>query len=643
MPSHDVMGLRSGRRAALLLAWSAAVRAQEPHSSAYRCCVNDHLRFGLPMFNSPPVHLYDATTGQFFGYTVKLIEMMAAETGMSYEIIGVDYQHPFTTDASGVMMSVSPSSLIASNQVDVELTLTSFDLPILNRTSAFGWAHGPPNYTTTDAFFKSYTTGVAYKTKVAKSAFALFEPFAASMWSALLVSAALYAALLVVLSGSLRRTTPARLAANASTSGYHVLAACFGGEDYEWITSEMRLLRISLLAMVLVSGSTYTANLAAFFNRPSMITYGPTTMNELKTSVACTDPYMAYNVPPYVGSVIYPDSYTGPPQDSYTYYDDYCLAAIARGDADVWLQSNVLVHMSHLSQCSNTSVLSFVNILPQDMGFLMRTADARLVEHFNTVINFIFARPMGVLLKETEFRSGQTCPPDSLLSDGDTTPVDFASMAGLFYLCGIVALLALALAAARWLGSVCSPEATSQASSQLDHTATEGEMLRDLLSRMDKLQSEIASAQASPAAGSAAPSVDDAQFAGLLRTLSSDRGGGGVRITRRRVKKGEKSEGIKKEGSLSEGDLSEATEPSETAEAAAAGGAAAEVSPPAWATVVRVDGKAAAAAKAVKFDSFNGQTRTSPRELPRRISGQEAASVVSVTVPDAPRSAADFA
>ena len=62
-------------------------------------------------------------------------------------------------------------------------------------------------------------------------------------------------------------------------------------------------------------------------------------------------------------------------------------------------------------------------------------------------------------------------------------------------------------------------------------------MLRDLLSRMDKLQSEIASAQASPAAGSAAPSVDDAQFAGLLRTLSSDRGGGGVRITRRRVKK----------------------------------------------------------------------------------------------------------
>ena len=49
-------------------------------------------------------------------------------------------------------------------------------------------------------------------------------------------------------------------------------------------------------------------------------------------------------------------------------------------------------------------------------------------------------------------------------------------MAGLFYLCGIVALLALALAAARWLGSVCSPEATSQASSQLDHTATEGEV-----------------------------------------------------------------------------------------------------------------------------------------------------------------------
>ena len=63
---------------------------------------------------------------------------------------------------------------------------------------------------------------------------------------------------------------PGKMSNSVGGASYHVMAACFGGEDYEWISGPMRLLRLSLLGMVLVSGSTYTANLAAFFNKPNI-------------------------------------------------------------------------------------------------------------------------------------------------------------------------------------------------------------------------------------------------------------------------------------------------------------------------------------------------------------------------------------
>ena len=48
---------------------------------------------------------------------------------------------------------------------------------------------------------------------------------------------------------------------------YHALAIQVGGEDYEWLTSPGRLLRIGLLFFSLVLSNTYVANLAAFFSR----------------------------------------------------------------------------------------------------------------------------------------------------------------------------------------------------------------------------------------------------------------------------------------------------------------------------------------------------------------------------------------
>ena len=47
------------------------------------------------------------------------------------------------------------------------------------------------------------------------------------------------------------------------------------GDDYEWVSVPERLLRLGLLSFVLISVSTYTANLAGFLLAPNFVIYGP--------------------------------------------------------------------------------------------------------------------------------------------------------------------------------------------------------------------------------------------------------------------------------------------------------------------------------------------------------------------------------
>lgn len=58
-------------------------------------------------------------------------------------------------------------------------------------------------------------------------------------------------------------------------SHYHTFAAYLQGDDYEWVSGPERLLRLGLLFLVLISISTYTANLAAFFTAPNVVIHGP--------------------------------------------------------------------------------------------------------------------------------------------------------------------------------------------------------------------------------------------------------------------------------------------------------------------------------------------------------------------------------
>jgi len=70
---------------------------------------------------------------------------------------------------------------------------------------------------------------------------------------------------------------------------YHVWAAILQGEDFEWLTWPGRIFRLGLMFFVLISVSTYTANLAAFFTAESEVIYGPQNMDELKSRIIHSD------------------------------------------------------------------------------------------------------------------------------------------------------------------------------------------------------------------------------------------------------------------------------------------------------------------------------------------------------------------
>jgi len=104
---------------------------------------------------------------------------------------------------------------------------------------------------------------------------------------------------------------------------------------------------------------------------------------------------------------------------------------------------------------------------------------------------FLWSQPAGVDILQRSFRRGEVCPED--VEDSETTPITFASMAGLFYICAAIALAALLLAAGR---AMTTPPESATTGGDADPEAlppdTEGRMLRLLLQKVDRLMDEQA-------------------------------------------------------------------------------------------------------------------------------------------------------
>merc|ERR1712151_127716 len=124
--------------------------------------------------------------------------------------------------------------------------------------------------------------------------FRLFEPFETYLWIAFICSIVLSAFIVIALDTIApsdedkehplyRRVTLARIC----KAVYHMFAALMGGEDYEWVTWPGRVLRLAVLFITMLAVATYTANLAAFFNRPAVTIRGPQDLLQLRSARVC--------------------------------------------------------------------------------------------------------------------------------------------------------------------------------------------------------------------------------------------------------------------------------------------------------------------------------------------------------------------
>jgi hypothetical protein len=164
----------------------------------------------------------DAKTGTYSGFLVSVLQALAEELGASFEFVPVEYGFPFAAE-NGVYTTLSESMAVLNGTADVEIAPV-IDLPMVNMSSILTdrritWASSP--------FINLQSGGLVHKSSAQKSAFALFEPFDWSMWLALAIALAGYAVLIMVISGRARRANaPSKLLSGATTSTYHVLAAC---------------------------------------------------------------------------------------------------------------------------------------------------------------------------------------------------------------------------------------------------------------------------------------------------------------------------------------------------------------------------------------------------------------------------------
>mmetsp|Transcript_26251 Transcript_26251/g.76721 ORF Transcript_26251/g.76721 Transcript_26251/m.76721 type:complete len:311 (+) Transcript_26251:72-1004(+) len=196
----------------------------------------------------------------------------------------------------------------------------------------------------------------------------------------------------------------------------------------------------------------YTANLAAFFNKPTTKIGGPKSYDELRQSIACVllSNGSLNNYVPFVRQVIAPPK----AEDDFLRYSvldrqKWCHQALADGRADIMLDIEAslanYLYANNSRNCASMSEASFVQIMPGALAFVFRSADEATAMLLTHVINSITQTPAYTDLKNAYLYTGNSC--GAVQDVSDTTPVTFKKMSGLFGISFIFAVLAVVLAA----------------------------------------------------------------------------------------------------------------------------------------------------------------------------------------------------
>jgi len=447
---------------ALLSTLCAGQTALSSHSAAYRCCVGQTVRIGIGDVNINLAYNFrwvdrSAGTFEFTGYMPQFMDLIAQETGLTWEVVPIEYRRLFV---DGWKSFLSPQGA----PLDVFIPLPSFvalgpllpsiltgqaatdaDLELFNISRSDVQNFKPWDFLLSEPFHVGQYVGIVSRTKNKQGKWRWVSPFEVKLWVALLVA-------ILIIAGSsralrlMRGSWDSSIEAEVGPLGagwlalpdaiYDVFAMLLGGEERSWTTWPERILRMSFLYLVLLTTSTYTANLAAFFTSAAWTIHGPGTMSELKSTVACTifvDEQT--NLRPFAASFIYDGVSSLATGADPSNGMAFCANALHLGTADVFLleRSNAAYFMSRTPSVAGPGIdgngfsCEDFHQVPQiafgtGSTLFWPMLDPDLVYNINTAIEFIMNQPnLGVVLLRDVFGMGKQCqgPDGTAVSDDD--------------------------------------------------------------------------------------------------------------------------------------------------------------------------------------------------------------------------------
>jgi hypothetical protein len=460
------------------------------------CCTGTHLKIGLPPTTFEPLFTYDSEvdpaergSGPWGGFLAEQLDQLASTMGFTYSTIPAA---PWMLDRS------AGEQMLSAGTVDLLLSDAS---PVSVQQDTFVY-HTVP-------FHNSFHTAIVRKAKKQTSLFRFLDPFTMDLYLtifSMIIGTALLLSLLDMLwpaggvkpgenhmcdgKGDLRGWSQSFI-----SSVYHISVATVGGEDYEWLTAPLKLLRAGLLLVVLVVNATYTANLAAFLSAPSVQIFGPSTMDELGSSsrVCALHPaaWASAAAEAYGSSMLtaslddIPDLAPGIPNIEARKV--WVREQLDADTCDVWLQDAVVLQKELLANCESREALPFVSVVP--IMYNMVGIERQLVANISAGLAALGGTPRFDRLKRDNFGTGLTCGAD----ESSSTQISAQMMAGVYIIFATFSGLAVLLAAVLRLQSELSRKGDREASADKDmtHTATEGDMLRAILRKVERMDQRL--------------------------------------------------------------------------------------------------------------------------------------------------------
>jgi len=360
---------------------------------------------------------------------------------------------------------------------------------------------GADELTVTASLLDTFFAGVTLKVPKPASPFRLFDPFATDLWLANL-SCFFGAAILLIIFNAIAPSKefaeyPLKDRVNSESVGlsfYHMISMLLSGEDYEFATAPQRILRVGLLFVVLVTSASYTANLAAFFTAPSFSALGPTDTESLSTSRACTTWNLDLKaIEPFVANVTALSEAAPESGIVWSIFDrqDFCLEKLKKREVDVWLVGELEARRALQARgCTDLALQENIAVATVSIGLALPSQNADLARNISASIVHLKNSPAGARLMAQHFNVGTSICSKKEISE--TTQLSLESQRGLFYIFMVIAGIALLVAGVqamlRWADVSMSGDGSFHHLRKIEHTMTDGEMLRMLLKKMDSFQ-----------------------------------------------------------------------------------------------------------------------------------------------------------